>query len=475
MGRNGEAEAVRESSKKANHTQNVRANAPRNITFDNVELTGIKGSALYFGPGVTYSSLINSEVNGHSNKAAIYLDTESMSNTLKNNVFRIHTNDGSPFAGFYDRGWPVLALDGSSHNLIQNNHFLDIAQGGVYMYRNCGEGGTIRHSTPSYNTILNNVFQFVSDFYNDPAIFVGSRDYDSFHENGWPSHCGDDRHSGSPYGSAVSNSDYARHNIIMQNQFVRQIRSRPRPIDTRPGDNDSGGRPGSVHDSSPVYYTKLAHMIRSRDWSDNSPNTIKRNEMVGEGTIDSNRLAGCYLPDDQQTWLEHGESQDTMSSGCYSSFTCRDGDTTRPAVRDCRIDALPFDCQISGNNGWCERTVACPSGTKVVGAKAACNLEYGTIRSYQVEALPFNRLEVLRKSDNTKDGVCYVSFNRISKGKVTLNSIKGWRQLAFGCTEHDNNGGDCHIKGISYCAPSGTGATRVPVPTPIRPGAGVIN
>jgi len=67
-----------------------------------------------------------------------------------------------------------------------------LKQGGIYLYRNCGEGGTVRIETPSYNRILNNLFVYQRQELSDPAIYVGSRNYGRF-ENWWPgSHCNDD-------------------------------------------------------------------------------------------------------------------------------------------------------------------------------------------------------------------------------------------------------------------------------------------
>jgi hypothetical protein len=453
MGTNGEAEAVRLSSLRADHVDNVRANAPTNVVFDDVVLTGVNRSPLYFAPGVTYSKLVNSEVDGHSNRAAVYLDAESFGNVITNNTFRVHTADGSHdlALGLYDRGWPVLALDGSSHNQVQNNRFLDMANAGVYLYRNCGEGGTIRHSKPQYNTIVNNVFSYAG-YVDDPAIMIGSRDYDSLVEGSPPGHCDDDEYDDSPYGSGLSNTDFARHNVVAQNQFITA------KVRVRWGETDRNAlvdiARGAVVD---VIWPDerdavVSDMIQSRDWSDNSPNYINYNTMETEETVDWARPAGCYLPDADRVFLFDGESEDTMSSaGCYSSFVCRDGDTTRPPVRDCRIVSVPFECQITGSNTWCARSVACPGDGKVVGAKAACNLEAGTVDDAVVSELPFDRLEVVRASDNVADGTCYVSFNWASEGGTTIDTAKGFSQLAIGCREYDDNGGDCQIKGVSYC------------------------
>jgi len=87
-----------------------------------------------------------------TNSVAVYLDAESYRNTLQGNSFHADHGAGSQRE--------VLAVDGSSNNLIMSNHFSSLQYGGIYLYRNCGEGGTIRHSTPSNNSIINNVFYY---------------------------------------------------------------------------------------------------------------------------------------------------------------------------------------------------------------------------------------------------------------------------------------------------------------------------
>ena len=100
----------------------------------------------------------------------------------------------------------MLAVDGSSYNLIINNWFSGLNNGGIYLYRNCGEGGTVRHATPSYNQIINNVFYYDEYIGFNPSVFIGSR-------NGNRSYCGDD--GGYPFGSNSSDLDYARYNVVM--------------------------------------------------------------------------------------------------------------------------------------------------------------------------------------------------------------------------------------------------------------------
>lgn len=217
MGRNGEAAAIREASHKSDGHLSIRRAAPKRITLDSLWVEGTGRNPIYFGPGVMHSTLKNSTVTGISTRVGVYLDAESAHNILTGNVFSVNTVDGS-WLGFYDRGWPQLALDGSAHNEISNNSFEQLKQGGIYLYRNCGEGGTVRVETPSYNRITNNRFIYQRQRLSDPAIFIGSRNYGRF-ENWWPgSHCNDDV-SGAAMGSAINNADNAQHNKISNNLF----------------------------------------------------------------------------------------------------------------------------------------------------------------------------------------------------------------------------------------------------------------
>ena len=217
MGRNGEAAAIKEASRKIEGQALIRAAAPKRISLDSLWVEGTGRNPVYFGPGVMESALKNSTITGVSTRVGVYLDAESAQNVLTGNTFSVETDDGS-WLGFYDRGWPQLALDGSANNDISNNKFLRLKQGGIFLYRNCGEGGTVRVETPSYNRIVNNLFVYQRQEFSDPAIYVGSRNYGRF-ENWWPgSHCNDDAVAGSR-GSAKSNADNARHNTIRDNMF----------------------------------------------------------------------------------------------------------------------------------------------------------------------------------------------------------------------------------------------------------------
>lgn len=208
MGNNGQGEEVRLSSLSPGHTARAQAAAPRAVLLEKLTLVGEGPIPLYLAPGVTETTLRDSNVTGVSGGTAIYFDAESARNTLRNNSIHAETD-----------GREQLALDGSADNLVVGNFFAELSTGGIYLYRNCGEGGTVRHQPPRHNRIINNYFYYKNYTGSNPAIFVGSRN-----ESG-PSifnYCGDDEPSGGgtyPFGSSRSNRDHADENLIAQNQI----------------------------------------------------------------------------------------------------------------------------------------------------------------------------------------------------------------------------------------------------------------
>ena len=269
LGMTDEAD-LKYSSYRPGHPTRMHLIAPTNITLDNLTITARTRTPVYFGIGVTDSKLINSELKGKAVSVAIYLDAESSGNLIKNN--NIHTITAPR---------EVLAVDSSDNNTIIDNRFSALNTGGIYLYRNCGQDGIVRQTTPSYNTIVNNVFYY--DKYNPlpfaarPSVYMGAR-------NGNKSYCNDD--ASHPIGSGASNLDYAQHNVVMQNQ---------------------------------IYKLPVSLMIREGKGTD-SPNYIEYNTSV---TTPVARLAGCYVGSGYaKDFIVHGESIE-MSGRRY---TCNDGD-----------------------------------------------------------------------------------------------------------------------------------------------------
>jgi hypothetical protein len=111
---------------------------------------------------------------------------------------------------------------------------------------------------------------------------------------------------------------------------------------------------------------------------------------------------------------------------------------------------LDFDCQASGNNNGCQKTVSVPAGKKIIGAKAACNLEFGTVSVTDLNGVSANLVKVLRASDNVSQGSCTLGSTSIQSNQAVVSGLNGLNRASFGCREKDDNGGDCHIKGRLY-------------------------
>lgn len=198
LGPNGEAEEVRKSSLRRDHTANAQRNAPSGIELKNVSIEAIGMIPLYFGPGVTKSSLTNSTIRGKSAKTAIYLDAESAENVIAGNRFSIKS------------GREVIAVDGSARNVISGNEFKNPDKGGIFVYRNCGEGGTIRHQEPRFNQIIDNRFVYRSSIVAYPAIWLNHRDVGKWYCKVDPKY---------PFGSSLDPRDRAIDNVLAGNRF----------------------------------------------------------------------------------------------------------------------------------------------------------------------------------------------------------------------------------------------------------------
>lgn len=207
LGVNGEAEKVKQSSYNKEHTEYCQKVAPKNITFDNVTIEANKRIPFYVAPGCTNITLHNSLLTGQSEATTVYLCCESANNKIVNNIFQTKTKR------------ETIAVDGSAHNLIQNNTFKYLERGGVYVYRNSGEGGTVRHQTPSHNKIINNTFKLNNSLWSKlkrvifPTVWLGSRSYFIQY---FIKFRNDDK--GYPFGSSISNTDHASNNTVSGNK-----------------------------------------------------------------------------------------------------------------------------------------------------------------------------------------------------------------------------------------------------------------
>ncbi len=198
LGTNGQAKAVKQSSLTPAHTVRAQASAPARVTLDRLTFRADGRIPLYLGPGVTGLTLGGSTFTGTSNGTAVYLDAESAGNTLSANTFAVKTKSREQ-----------IAIDGSARNVITGNIFENPINGGIFLYRNCGEGGTIRHQTPQHNRISGNIFRYESSGAK-PAIWLNSR-------NGWSWYCFVD--PARPFGSSLSPLDFAQFNTVTGNRL----------------------------------------------------------------------------------------------------------------------------------------------------------------------------------------------------------------------------------------------------------------
>jgi hypothetical protein len=198
LGVNGEAPKVRESSHREGHTSRAQAAAPRAILLEDLQIEADHRIPLYLGPGVTGVTVRNCTFTGWSASTTVYLDAESGGNRIEGCTFNVRS------------GREVMAVDGSATNTIIGNHFLQVSYGGIYLYRNCGEGGTVRHQTPQGNVIEKNFFNMKDLRSGSYGIWLGSR-------QGRRSYCEDD--AGYPFGSSIDNRDFADQNTVRRNVF----------------------------------------------------------------------------------------------------------------------------------------------------------------------------------------------------------------------------------------------------------------
>lgn len=398
---------LKRASQEEGYVERARRNAPHNIQFDKIIIEATGKIPLYLLPGVNNVELSNSELKGSSNSVAIYLDAESCCNTFRNNYIHVETSR------------EVIAIDASENNRFINNRFSGLNHGGIYLYRNCGERGVVRHTTPNHNQIINNSFYYNNYTGPKPSVYLGSR-------NGGDAGAGYcDEDGGFDFGSSKSDLDYARYNVVMQNQ---------------------------------IYKRNISDMIIGRNPKLNSPNFINYNTTV---TTAVERRAGCYISANgyQKDFILHGDSAEVMrfENGMPVSYyyLCYDGELTKRSKSNKVITAYVFDCAVTGNNNGCRKVIQCPSGKVIFGARAAANLEQGSVTDEVLMNVGNNTIEVVKTSDNESEGVCfmgrYETSNKISYRLKPLEGFDGDRWVLIGCKEHDTNGGDCHIRAILYC------------------------
>jgi len=221
QGLNGEGEDVRTDSLTPGHRTRAQLAAPTRVLLDRLTLVSTGRIPLYVSPGATEVTLRDSLLTGRSVSTVVYLDAESGHNTLVDNTFDVE-QVGSPLKR------EVIAVDGSADNVIARNTLSDATSGGVFIYRNCGEGGTVRHQRPRRNVITANTLDH-GDGLSAPAVWIGSRGSSGL----FPTFCPLD--DGLDFGSSASDLDFAEHQVIVRNALTGAV---PDPA-VRVGDEPS--------------------------------------------------------------------------------------------------------------------------------------------------------------------------------------------------------------------------------------------
>lgn len=208
--RNGEDINNVNYSKNLNHTQFSQSVAPSNIIISNSSFNAIDTIQIYLSPGVNNVTVKNSIIKGTSDGPAIYLDAESSNNRIVNNRILTDTLDRE-----------LVSIDGSANNVISNNYFSSLNNGGIFIYRNCGLAGAVRHQTPSNNQITNNVFfyNYCTELSCPPSIWVSSRNEGITHTR---SYCNSDLGIfKTGITSSTNDNDNSQNNTITGNKIIK--------------------------------------------------------------------------------------------------------------------------------------------------------------------------------------------------------------------------------------------------------------
>jgi hypothetical protein len=207
QGNNGQAADVTTDSWTVGHRERAQLAAPTRVLLERLTIVGESRIPLYLAPGVTEVTFRDSEVLGESVSTLVYLDAESAYNRIVGNRF------AAVPTGLVPR--EEIAIDGSASNLVSGNTFDGVAAGAIFIYRNCGEGGAVRHQEPRRNIISGNVFVLEGRRQQNPWLWVGSRNEGGIHR---AVYC--DLDDAYDFGSGASDLDFARDTVVVDNRYV---------------------------------------------------------------------------------------------------------------------------------------------------------------------------------------------------------------------------------------------------------------
>jgi hypothetical protein len=417
----GGGPSLLESSYHPDHTRRIQQRSPKDIVFANLRIKAKGEVPFYVFPGALRVTLVNSYISGDSGGPAIYLDAESAGHVIRDNVITTSTRREH------------IAIDGSARNLIVGNQLSGSGGGAIAIYRNCGEDtkrlrprkGVIRHQYPTDNVMLNNIFDYRSYRENRPAISIASRQGDD-----GIGYCRDDENEirGQRLGSQIDNDDHAYRTVVAENRFIGPV----------PGDLVGVELLIKVNDD-PSYVFMNTQIVSSDVYARESP---------------------CYVANGYpKPFLAHDESVAMFDDGsgprCTGQrLTCKEGRliTSRSHCRAemaSNVTVHPFGCTAESENAGCSGQVSCPRQTVLAGVKAACNLESGSVTDEELSKTPWSLAGVVKRSKYASEGVCVIDGVDVSERGVVLGGREG--QIEFSCREHDDNGGDCQVRGAIAC------------------------
>ena len=201
-------------------------NGTAGIVLENSHLYSARGSGVFVDGFVTGVTLRDLEVAG-AGSVGIYLEAGSKGNVVRDN--RVHRNgfedvygEGVPFEvggtrlRYHSTGREGLAIDGSRDNVVTGNVFGMNANGGVMLYKNCGEFATERPEqwwTRPYGA-TGNLIEGNTFVVERHGVWVGSR----MAENQVFMDCSDDAYVDEPL--TVFHRDVADHNTVRGNEFL---------------------------------------------------------------------------------------------------------------------------------------------------------------------------------------------------------------------------------------------------------------
>lgn len=475
---------------RADHVERLRQSAAQHVTFSNVQIAGRYKSAVHFLPGVHHFTIENSEILGGFIGVTIHLPADGGWNVIKNNKITGQRKTGEWTWFKNSRKREVISIDSSEHNRIINNHISDMTYGGIRLYRNCGERGQIRTRIPQYNQIINNVFDYSVGGQRKPTIFVGSRDDKSIKWNlgGVKRYCHDDegkngeRFTGNnvpmPWdtetvrNSSESNSDWAQHNMIADNQLIRfnpttefggiRLSSKAKKLDNYLIGNEVVFN-RSPEEALDIQRTRGAGCaVLAGITNDMQPpfiSTVRNGDMP----YLRNNLTVKYF------W----DIRPEVRLACGTPLVCQNNILAviqsdiceEPIIHDFGSQEQACNAEnnvcIEGSNAGDSHTLGCPGGY-LIGIQAACNLEFGKATDAQRQRVLLNRIKVVQASDDKGDGRCTADKTKIKNGQ---RLVSPWlftqydgnvpNEIKYVCKEHDKNGGDCHVNIRHYCEPFG--------------------